>query len=190
MPVSISGTTGYAGPLGSLTVGTTALEASAVTTAKIADANVTQAKLAAGVAGNGPAFSAYQSTAQTGLTTAWTKISLQTEDFDTNNNFDPTTNYRFTPTVAGYYLFVGGVYFVTSAINNYISIYKNGSPIVYGTAYPTGGGASNPYSNVTTFAYMNGTTDYVELYGYATNTWATGTGANSTYLEGFLARAA
>jgi len=47
MPVSISGTTGYAGPLGSLTVGTTALEANAVTTAKIADANVTVAKLSA-----------------------------------------------------------------------------------------------------------------------------------------------
>ena len=47
MPVSINGTTGYAGPLGSLTVDSTALQANAVTTAKIADANVTVAKLSA-----------------------------------------------------------------------------------------------------------------------------------------------
>jgi hypothetical protein len=137
-----------------------------------------------------PAFSAYQSTAQTGITTAWTKISLQTELFDTNNNFDSTTNYRFTPTVAGYYLFTGNIYFAVSGINNYISIYKNGSAIVYGTAYPTASGASFPYSSVSTLAYMNGSTDYVELWGYATNTWDTGTGIPSTYLQGFLARAA
>lgn len=47
MTVSINGTTGYAGPLGSLTVDSTALQANAVTTAKIADANVTIAKLSA-----------------------------------------------------------------------------------------------------------------------------------------------
>jgi hypothetical protein len=194
---------------GQSTVNTLQLVDDSVTTAKILNANVTSAKLAsgaalanigaagvtqsylgAGVAGNGPAFSAYQSTAQTGITTAWTKISLQTELFDTNNNFDKDTNYRFQPTVAGYYMFVGNIYFTTSGINNYIAIYKNGSAIVYGTAYPTGAGGSNPYSSVSTFAYMNGTTDYVELWGYATNTWSTGTGIPSTYLQGFLARAA
>lgn len=172
------------------TIDTASLTDSAITSAKIADGAVAQADLATNVAGNGPAFSAYQSTAQTGLSAAWNKISLQTESFDTNSNFDSTTNYRFTPTVAGYYMFVGNIYFVTSAINNYISIYKNGSAIVYGTAYPTASGGSNPYSSVSTFAYMNGTTDYVELWGYATNTWSTGVGIPSTYLQGFLARAA
>jgi hypothetical protein len=46
MPVSISGTTGYAGPLGPITVDTAAIINNAVTTAKIADTNVTLAKLA------------------------------------------------------------------------------------------------------------------------------------------------
>jgi hypothetical protein len=184
MPITINGS----GTVTGITAG--GLPDAIITTAEIADANVTQAKLATGVAGNGPAFHAYQSTAQTGLSTAWTKISLQAEVFDTNSNFDSTTDYRFLPTVAGYYMFICGVYFVTSGINNYISIYRNGSPIVYGTAYPTASGASNPYTNGSTLAYMNGTTDYVELYGYATNTWSTGTGTNSTYLQGFLARAA
>ena len=160
---------------------------STVATSDITDANVTQAKLASGVAGTGPAFSAYQSTAQTGLSSAYNKILLQTESYDTNNNF---ASSRFTPTVAGYYMIIGNIYFVTSAINNYITIYKNGSPFAYGTAYPTGGGASNPYSNMSALVYCNGSTDYIELYGYATNTWATGDGASSTFLQGFLARAA
>ena len=47
MPVSISGTTGYAGPLGAITVDTGSIVNNAVTTAKIADANVTVAKLSA-----------------------------------------------------------------------------------------------------------------------------------------------
>jgi hypothetical protein len=38
-------------------------------------------------AGTGPAFSAYQSSAQTFFNT-WTKIQFQTEEFDTNSNFD------------------------------------------------------------------------------------------------------
>jgi hypothetical protein len=46
MPVSINGTTGYAGPLGVITVDTASIQANAVTTAKIADTNVTLAKLA------------------------------------------------------------------------------------------------------------------------------------------------
>lgn len=160
------------------------------TTGLAAAAGITQGQLGSNVAGNGPAFSAYQSSAQTGLTVAWTKISLQAELFDTNNSFDSTTNYRFQPTVAGYYMLIGNIYFTTTGINNYIAIYKNGNGVVYGTAYPTASGASNPYSSVTTFVYMNGTTDYVELWGYATNTWSTGIGIPATYLQGFLARAA
>ena len=64
-------------------------------------ASIPQAALAAGVAGNGPAFSAYQSTQQTGISSAtFTKVNFQTEEFDTNSNFASST---FTPTIAGYY---------------------------------------------------------------------------------------
>ena len=48
----------------------------------------------------GPAFSAYQSSAQTLSSNTVTKIQFQTEEFDTANCFDSTTNYRFTPNVA------------------------------------------------------------------------------------------
>lgn len=55
------------------------------------------------VAINGPAFSAYQSSAQTLSSGTITKIEFQTEEFDTDNCFDNAINYRFTPNVAGYY---------------------------------------------------------------------------------------
>ena len=48
-----------------------------------------------------PAFWAWQSVQQTGVTAStWTKITFTSEIFDTNNNYDSS---RFTPTVAGYY---------------------------------------------------------------------------------------
>ena len=68
----------------------------------------------------------YQSTQQTSVSTGtWTKVNLQTEIVDTNNDFDNSTNYRFTPTVAGKYLITGGVR-VDGASNftHYTGIYK------------------------------------------------------------------
>ena len=47
MTVVINGTTGYAGPLGAITVDTTSIQDGAVTTPKIADANVTVIKISA-----------------------------------------------------------------------------------------------------------------------------------------------
>ena len=53
---------------------------------------------------NYPAFHAYLSSEQTGLSTnTFTKVEFDTEDFDTDNTYDNSTNYRFTPTVAGKY---------------------------------------------------------------------------------------
>jgi hypothetical protein len=138
-----------------------------------------------------PAFSVYQSTSQTGITGGvWTKMGLQTELFDTNSNFDSATNSRFTPTIAGYYWFVGSVGTLTSAINNDVALYKNGSAANYGVAYPTAGGGASPRTQVSALIYLNGSTDYVELYGYASGTWSSSNSNGVTYLQGFLARSA
>ena len=58
-----------------------------------------------GVGGvNTPAFEAYQSAIQTGVGDAvWTKLSMNTEAFDTDSMYDNSSNYRFTPTTAGKY---------------------------------------------------------------------------------------
>ena len=138
------------------------------------------------VSGNQPAFSAYNNTLQSVTSATWTKVTINTETFDTNNNFDSTTNYRFTPTVAGYYQIVGAVFPNTTTTYVYAGIYKNG------TAYSTvGNGSTSAGCLVSSIIYFNGSTDYVELYG-----WLLGTtpkievGNQWTYFNGCLIRAA
>jgi hypothetical protein len=139
-----------------------------------------------------PAFSAYQGTSQTLTSNVYTKIQLNTERFDTNSNFDPTTNYRFTPTVAGYYQINYGVYGTTTGTITEIiaALYKNGSAYEYGVI--THSTANQAYTSAS-LVYMNGSTDYLELYvsvtGTGTLSAATASGTVN-FMSGFLARGA
>ena len=137
-----------------------------------------------------PAFSAYQSSNQSISSATYTKVQLDTEDFDTNNNFDNATNYRFTPTVAGYYQFNGSLRndASTSPTRVFINIYKNGALYKRGVDFNIAGGFQ---ATISTLIYLNGTTDYVELYAYIVATTAViGTSdSRFTYFDGFLARA-
>ena len=81
----------------------------------------------AGVPVGGPAFSVYCSTATAIANGTMTKVPLNTEIFDTNNNFDAASNYRFTPTVAGYYQVCGGIYYSFGSGSVQTSIFRNGS---------------------------------------------------------------
>ena len=140
--------------------------------------------------GVAPAFSAYQSSAQSITTGTFTKIQFQTEDYDTNSNFDSTTNYRFTPTVAGYYQISGGISFGFSSGQSLIVIYKNSARFKDGS-WGTGG-ASGTGSVVSSLIYFNGSTDQVELY-VLQNTGSTNnlTAQNyGTYFNGCLVRGA
>jgi len=143
------------------------------------------------VSGNMPAFSVYRGGSNQNITTQTnTKVQLNTEEFDTSNAFDSTTNYRFTPQVAGYYQITGQIEVDgTSVTRIFATIYKNGS------AYKGGndGVQTAAYRTVVNaLVYLNGSTDYVELYG-----WAQGTNPNfynnsgaSTYFMGVLVRGA
>ena len=124
---------------------------------------VTQSTIANGVAGTGPAFRAYASTNQAFGASGTVKVTLDTEEFDTNNNF---ASSRFTPTVAGYYQFSATVTANTITNNQAIGalIQKNGNTAAWGTGVATGG--QYPSAPVSTLLYMNGSTDYVELYCY------------------------
>lgn len=161
----------------------------AVSTAKLADAAVTQAKLGTNVAGNGPLFSATQTTGTQSLSAnTWTKLQFAVENYDTANCYDNTTNYRFTPNVAGYYQINVAVEFNSSTLSG-AGVFKNGS--IYKAAY-----ASNPNvgasATVSCVVYCNGTTDYIEVWGYsnAAGTVLYGSAANGYEFSGFLARAA
>lgn len=112
----------------------------------------------------GPAFSAYFNGSLT-MTSAYTayKMTCETEQWDTNSNYDNSTNYRFTPTVAGYYQVNGGVS-ITSTNTIRALLYKNGS--LYCSGNPaTNASLSRIPSQIAIIVYMNGSSDYIELYG-------------------------
>jgi len=133
---------------------------------------------------NGPAFSAYLSGNQTVTTSVATKLAFNTEEFDTNSNFDSTTNYRFTPTVAGYYQVVGSIYPSTLITTIQAYIYKNGAAFKIGDNLASAGQTS---ASVSALIYMNGSTDYLELYGYLVGTTPSVLGGNSTPVTWFSA---
>jgi len=164
--------------------------------------NITQAQIATGVAGTGPAFSAYAGTTASISPSTWTKVTLSSEIYDTANAFDSSTNYRFTPQVAGYYHISAGARVEgVNANNKILGIYKNGSVLYTTDTYTLPSVTYNPsYMPITIAAtiYLNGSTDYIELYGYSNGTstaisgglGGTNTAPWGTYMTGFLARSA
>jgi hypothetical protein len=126
---------------------------------------------------NGPAFSAYQSTSTAVTASTLTKVLFDVELFDTNSNF---ASSRFTPTVEGYYQVNARVGLSSSVLTRGVGqIYKNGANV--NSMEDTNG--STAYSSIgSALIYMNGSTDYLEIYvfiagattiydGGATRTW-------------------
>lgn len=139
-----------------------------------------------------PAFSAYNSSVQSIPHNTFTKVQFQTESFDTNSNFDNVTNYRFTPTVAGYYHVTEQVGLSSLTANSMSVIYKNGGAISYSPVAVGWSGISNTLSSTAIDIYMNGSTDYLEVYVYQASGGAINTinAANTTIFSAFLARSA
>jgi hypothetical protein len=157
-----------------------------VTVPSVAGTNTATLPAATGtvmVSGNMPAFSAYNSANQSITTNTYTKLTFDTKEFDTNSNFATS---RFTPTVAGYYQFNASLYPNTTVSSNNCAFYKNGS------IFKVTGGVSNSASaNCSALIYMNGSTDYVEVYGYLVGTSPAYVGSSSLlFFNGVLVRAA
>lgn len=130
--------------------------------------------------GSAPAFQAYLGSNQSGADSVAMKLNINTENFDSDGWYD-TSTYRYTPQKAGYYNFtIQG----SSPIIHTIYIYKNGS-----TQFNVIG-----YNNYQSFpgskmVYMNGSSDYVELWGLVQTAASTFTaGASNTSFEGFWVR--
>jgi len=137
---------------------------------------------------DGPAFSAYLSATQTVSSATFTKVTINTEEFDTNSNYDNATNYRFTPTVAGYYQVSGTLNAATTAnVLQIVTIYKNGTEFKRGVSVvPVNGGLVN----VSALVYLNGSTDYIELYGYINTGTSFTSGSTITYFQAAMIRGA
>jgi hypothetical protein len=144
-----------------------------------------QAGLGTNVAGNGPAFSYYQSSAQTLSSTTFTKLTFTSNDWDTTSGMFASS--RFTPTVAGYYLISGGMETSSSTTPQIIRVYRNGASYkAFMNTNPTG--VTSIYGSA--MVYCNGSSDYVELYGWVGTGQALSTGSNLTYFQGTLIRSA
>ena len=144
---------------------------------------------------SGGVFSAFVDTAQTITNNSTTKIQLDGENFDPESEFDSTTNYRYTPSVSGYYQVNFGVRLSPgasiSASNQLISLlYKNGASICRSHNRQDNTSASMSASG-SEIVFLNGSTDYIELYVYqSTGVSCTTTDSSNagTYLSGVFIR--
>ena len=195
MAMTLDGTSGITQMTGSIvmsgsTSGTTTIIPSAVagtTTVTMPAATGTMM-----VSGNMPAFSAYAQGNQSVANNTWTKVTLAYEEFDTANCFDSTTNYRFTPNVAGYYQINGMIAGNATATNPTlvsVAIYKNGN--TYKRYVTTGDPIDYQSGTISSIVYLNGSTDYVELYAYLRSATAVISGESNyyvTWMNGCLLR--
>jgi hypothetical protein len=140
---------------------------------------------------NGPCFSAYASGTQTPAANTDVKFSFNTKLFDTASAYDATTNYRFTPQVAGYYQITAAITWNTSATASYIAttLKKNGVSII------SLGVPQNSITQVaplvTALVYLNGTTDYVEVWvANGAGTFTSMSSATGTYFQAAMVRSA
>jgi hypothetical protein len=113
-----------------------------------------------------PAFLTNKETDQNFSSSTWTKISFDDEQFDTSSDYDPTTNYRYTPSVAGYYQVNYNVrvnYSGAASDQVFTTVRKNDVRIPIGQTIANVTGNWGRY-NASGMIYMNGSTDYLEVF--------------------------
>lgn len=140
----------------------------------------------------GPVVRVRRATSDQTITSGvWTKVQLNSEEVDTAGCFDPTTDYRWTPNVAGYYQTSFAVEFSAAGALSAIitSVYKNGTADHYGS-YSPGVSSVAGASAGSGLVYMNGTTDYLELWALAVGTTPKVVNSPVTKFMAFLARPA
>lgn len=156
------------------------------------DVTVNVPSRAGNIAMDGPAFSARATTNQTISSSTWTKVTLGTELFDTDSCF---ASSRFTPNVAGYYQISGQVSVYGNTTAFAAAFYKNGtSDNQFYLGYDTGASARSAGISGSYVVYLNGSTDYIELYGYqvsgTTVQFEAGGSSFACKMSGSLVRAA
>jgi hypothetical protein len=95
----------------------------------------------------------------------FTKVQFTNKVIDPQNAFDATTNYRYQPAVAGKYLVTSSLFITNNVATTslILSLYKNGAEFfrMLQAVVSTGWVA-----NASCIVDLNGSTDYVELFGF------------------------
>lgn len=110
------------------------------------------------------AVSVYRANNQTIAASTWTKVTLDTVEYDVQSHFDQVTNYRWTCPAPGYYEVTARVMIDSPSALVGVSIYKNGS--AYRDSYATG----TSYCTATLTARPKLVeTDYLEMWVFQAN---------------------
>ena len=117
-----------------------------------------------------PAFEAELTSDQSVSDATITVIQYDQENLDTDSCYDNSTNYRFTPTVAGKYYVYASTNLRGSSSNTVTAtvlyLYKNGSQIGSHVYENQSINVRSQSHTITQIVDMNGSTDYIDARGY------------------------
>lgn len=152
---------------------------------KITSAAITSFDTSLTTISNPYKFRARRSGSLSTVASTFTLVPFDTEDFDTNNNFDITTNPgRYTAPVTGFYDVKGGI--ITNGNGGTFvicALYKNGSIFQRGSQLNATNAAGSNYADLV--ALTAG--DYIELWYFIVNAISLDiTPGNQSYFAGHL----
>ena len=140
-----------------------------------------------------PTFRAYRDSSDQSLShNTATKVELNAESFDVGGYYDHSTHYRYTPLVAGYYQVNASIQDIsaTDVYDIIIHVRKNGSQVVsQGRIRFTGVTNDDFYAsivNTSDVIYLDGSSDYLELYAQIASEDASGVKINDLAQATFM----
>ena len=138
-------------------------------TTPIANGGTAATTLAGAGLASTPAFEAQLSSDQAVGDNVDTKLAANTEIYDTDSDYDNSSDYRFTPQSAGKYFVYGNIYGDPQSASDLVYVYsyikKNGSTVAQ-QAIDTRNNNGREFSVfIQAIVDMDGSSDYVELWG-------------------------
>lgn len=116
-----------------------------------------------------PAFEAVLTSDQSVSHNTITKVQFNSEIYDTDNCYDNSSNYRFTPTKAGKYYVYAQLDIYAGASSDLLvanlRLYKNGSQVTFAYSEFSNNPIHAITRNLATVVDMNGSSDYLECFG-------------------------
>jgi len=166
-------------------IGADKLATNSVTTVKVNDANITSGKLASGVLPtNTPSFLVQKNTNQSISSGTWTKLTWETEVYDTNNAF---ASDKFVAPIAGKYFISASTYIdeIDAGEEASLRFALNGTQTNMGRVNGQSGGADlNVFIN-THYIFSLSVDDYVEVYAQHNEGGTRPAYSSSSFFSGF-----